>query len=274
METTQIEAVTGSIRKYVAIFISALALLNTWPSAALAQTAAGGLFSIENHAGFSDNHVAHVTSELETGIRALKALGVPLRTEKFPITVHLKRGRGISRSYHGRGPIVLHRVAGRRSPIIHELTHMLAGYTWSHGHWTTEGFASYMQDKYGKDIAYPTRRLPHELMRLILEENSALPMLEVMRDRRRKNFFGKGNLWHRFLAYAQSSSFCKYLIDTHGITKFLAIYDKPFEEQDFQPVYGQPAPALVTAWHTHIHAQRFDLDRARQIYRNIRNFTR
>jgi hypothetical protein len=150
VETTQIEAVTGSIRKYVAIFISALALLNTWPSAALAQTAAGGLFSIENHAGFSDNHVAHVTSELETGIRALKALGVPLRTEKFPITVHLKRGRGISRSYHGRGPIVLHRVAGRRSPIIHELTHMLAGYTWSHGHWTTEGFASYMQDKYGK----------------------------------------------------------------------------------------------------------------------------
>ena len=248
--------------------------MSGWMDVAAQTSHNGARFVIVNHGEFSPHHVAHVKSELQSGFRALKALGIPLRTEKFPITVHMKRDRGISRSYHGRGPIVLHRIAGRRSPIIHELTHMLAGYTWAHGHWTAEGFASYMQDQYGKDTAYPTRRLPHEIMRVILENNAALAMLEVMKDRRRKNFFGKGSLWHRFLAYAQSSSLVKYLIESHGIQKFLAIYDKPYEAQDFGSVYGISASSLVAAWHGHVRRQPLKLEKARRIYRNIRNFTR
>lgn len=231
-------------------------------------------FIIQNDAGFADFHVTRVIKELNVGVETLTKLGVPLRVEKFPITIQLKRGRGISRSYHGRGPIVLHRIAGRRSPIIHEVTHVLAGYTRASGHWTTEGFASYMQDKYGEDIAYPTRRQPNALMRVILDENAALPMIDVMRDRRRQNFFGKRSLWDRFLAYAQSSSFVKYLIDTYGIKKFLAIYDIPFEEQNFESVYAKAAPSLVTEWQNHILTQDLDTTRARKIYRNIRNFTR
>ena len=131
-----------------------------------------------------------------------------------------------------------------------------------------------MQDTYGGDIAYPTRRQPHEILRVILEEGAALPMIEIMRDRRREMYFGKRNLWHRFLAYARSSSICKYLIDTYGIRKFLAIYEQTNEDQEFQAVYGQSGPAMVTEWQAYVRAQDFDLRRARRIYRTIRKFTR
>jgi hypothetical protein len=230
-------------------------------------------FLIDNQDGLAEEHVTRVISELDAGYTALKKLGIPLRTEKFPITVRLKTGQGISRSFHGRGPIVLYRVAIKRSAIIHEVTHMLAGYTRANGHWTTEGFASYMQDNYGGDIAYPTRRRPYELMRVILDEGVALPMENIMRERRRQNHFSMKNKWNRFLAYAQSSSFCTYLIDTYGIKKFFAIYDQPYEDQDFKTVFGRSGPDLVTAWQTHIRTQNFDLRRARRMYRNIRKFT-
>jgi len=241
---------------------------------ALALEALDGRLIIDNEGGLADRHVNRVISELEIGLAALQTLGIRLRTDKFPITVTLKTGRGISRSYHGRGPIVLHRIESKRSPIVHELTHMLAGYTRANGHWTTEGFASHMQDRHGGDIAYPTRRMPYELMRVILDNNAALPMIEVMKDRRRETYFGKRNLWHRFLAYAQSSSFSTYLIDTYGIQKFIAIYNQAYEDQDFQAAFGKSGPALVADWQSHVRAQTLNLRRARRVYRNIREYTR
>ena len=99
-------------------------------------------------------------------------------------------------------------------------------------------------------------------------------MIEVMKDRRREKYFGKQNLWHRFLAYAQSSSFCKYLIDTYGIKNFFAIYDKPYEDHDFEVVYGQSGQALIDEWHAYLRRQDLDLRRAKRIYRRIRKFTR
>ena len=248
-------------------------IVSSW-STALSLETVDGRFVIENDGGLSDDQVTRVIGELNAGLTALKNLGVPLRTEKFPITVHLKGGRGLSRSYHGRGPIVLHRIAARRSPIVHELTHMLAGYTRANGHWTTEGFASYMQDSFGGDIAYPTHRQPHELIRVVLDEGPALPMADIMRDRKRQKYFGKQNLWHRFLAYAQSSSFCKYLIDTYGVKKFLSIYDRPYEDQDFEAVYGQSGQALANEWQAYLRSQDFDVTRAKRIYRRIRKYTR
>ena len=255
-------------------FVATIALLVSSWIPAVALEAVDGHFLIDKQAGLSDHRVTRVIGELNSGLAALKKLGVPLHTDKFPITVTLKAGRGISRSYHGRGPIILHRIAAKRSPIVHELTHMLAGYTWANGHWTAEGFASFMQDKYGGDIAYPTRRQPHELLRVILDEGAALPMIDVMRDRRREKNFGKNNPWHRFLAYAQSSSFCKYLIDTYGIRKFLTIYDQPYEDQEFQAIYGKSGPAMVNQWHAYVRGQDLDLRRAKRIYRRVRNFTR
>ena len=96
--------------------------------------------------------------ELGKGLEALKANRVPILAHRFPVVVNLRPGRGISVSYHGRGPIELYWVKEGRAPVIHELTHVLAGYTASNGHWSQEGFASYMQDRYGRDITFPSRK--------------------------------------------------------------------------------------------------------------------
>lgn len=46
----------------------------------------------------------------------------------------------------------------------------MAGYTASNGHWTQEGFASYMQDQYGEDHAFPTAKMADALVKVIAEE--------------------------------------------------------------------------------------------------------
>ena len=231
-------------------------------------------FVIENQAGFPDDDLARIRGQLHVGLAALTAAGLALHTDKFPITVRLEPGRGVSRSFHGAGPIELYHVAGRRAPIIHELIHMLVGYTRENGHWTQEGLASFMQDKHGEDRAFPTRKVPHALMKVILEEQEMLPMIQVMKDCDRIGPFGRGNRWERWLAYTQSSSFCKYLIDTHGLKKFMAVYDKPFEEQDFQDAFGKPAGRLIGDWLTMIRSLDRDMTRPRRIYRRFSNFAR
>jgi len=231
-------------------------------------------FAIKNDADFPKEDVARVRVQLHAGLTALTADGLAIHTDKFPITVRLKSGAGMSQSFHGAGPIILHFLERRRSPIIHELTHMLAGYTRANGHWTQEGLASYMQDKHGEDKAFPTRKIPHALMKILMEENEMLPMIRVMKDRGRIGAFGSSNRWERWIAYSQSSSFCKYLIETHGLRKFMAVYDKPFEEQNFQGIFGKPVERLVEDWLIMIRTLDRDLTASRNIYRRFSNFMR
>jgi hypothetical protein len=55
--------------------------------------------------------------------------------------------------------------ARNEAPIVHELAHIVAGYDSATGHWTQEGFASFVQDRFGSNAAYPTFRTAHELAR-------------------------------------------------------------------------------------------------------------
>ena len=231
-------------------------------------------FVIENDADFPKEKVARVRAQLHAGLAALTVDGLAIHTDKFPITVRLRSGAGMSRSFHGAGPIILHFLERKRSPILHELTHMLAGYTRANGHWTQEGLASYMQDKYGEDKAFPTRNIPHALMKILMAENEILPMIRVMKDRDRTGVFGSSNRWERWIAYSQSSSFCKYLIETHGLKKFMAVYDKPFEKQNFQGAFGKPVESLVEDWLIMIRTVDRDLTASRNMYHRFNNFMR
>jgi hypothetical protein len=113
-------------------------------------------FVILSSVDFTPHDVQRVRQQLEVGLMALERYIGTVPLSKFPIVIKLWSGSGVSHSYHGAGPIELFWVKEVRSPIIHELTHVVAGYTASNGHWTQEGFASYMQDEYGEDRA-PSR---------------------------------------------------------------------------------------------------------------------
>ena len=210
-------------------------------------------FVIHNAGGFTAREVQHVRSELEAGVKALEKYLGPTPAAKFPISVQLLPGFGISNSNHGQGPIQLYWVREGRAPVIHELTHMLAGYTWSRGHWTQEGFASYMQDKYAQDSAFPTHRLAHALVKVLQDDGSLLPMSAVMADRNRAQYFGiRGGRVNRWLAYTQSTSFSTYLIEKYGAERFLRVYDVAVERADFTGAFGKPASVLVEEWLAHV----------------------
>jgi len=229
-------------------------------------------FVIVNHGDFTSPEIARVRSQLEIGAGALEKYLGAAPAGKLPVVVNLRPGRGVSHSYHGQGSIELYWVREVRAPIIHELTHVLAGYTAANGHWTQEGFASYVQDQYGEDDAFPTHKVAHALVKVIRQEGSFLPMLEVMRDRSRRRYFGLQTPWERWLAYTQSTSFCRYLIERFGSEKFFGLYNVPFEAIDFMGLYGKTAEALVDDWLRFVTDLPTETATARTIFQNMRGF--
>jgi hypothetical protein len=227
-------------------------------------------FTLVNHGNFTSTELQRVRAQLEVGVAALERCIGPIPARKFPVVVNLRPGRGVSHSYGGQGAIELYWVHERRAPIVHELTHVLAGYTSANGHWTQEGFASYMQDQYGEDEAFPTQKMAHALVKVIRREGSFLPMLDVMRDRARGKYFGLGTPWERWLAYTQSTSLTSYLIETYGVEKFLKIYDQPVEAVDFAGVYGKSVDALIDDWSRFVTELPGDTSAARAVYFSIR----
>lgn len=227
-------------------------------------------FVIYNLGSFTPEEIRRVRAQLEIGTRALERYIGPVPAQKFPVVVNVWPGRGVSHSHHGQGAIELYWVREGRAPITHELTHVLAGYTAASGHWTQEGCASYMQDQYGEDEAFPTHRVAHALVKVLGEQGRLLPMLEVMRDRNRAKYFGLRTPWERWVAYTQSTSFTRYLIERHGPPTFLKLYDVPFESIDFRALYGQTAEALVDDWLGYIRQLPDDTTTARAIAESMR----
>ena len=224
-------------------------------------------FIIYNHGDFTNEEIQRVKTQLYIGRKALEKQISSIPTH--PVIINLWPGRGVSFSHHGKGPIELYHVRAVRAPIIHELTHVLAGYTRSNSHWTQEGFASYMQDEYGQALAFPTYKRSHALTKVLIEENSFLPMLDVMKDRNRNKYFGMNSPWERWLAYTQSTSFCRYLIEKYGMDNFFVIYDKRFERINFLKPYGKSSDELVSEWKIYLSLLDVGTARARRIYRRV-----
>lgn len=254
------------MRSRLAPLLAVLLLLAGCVSSAPPPAATSEQFIIHNEGRFSGSQVYRVIQQLNVGLDGIRAEGLPVRDGVFPVAVHVKAGRGISRTAHGRGPIILFHTARKASPIIHELVHMLVGYKAYLSHWSPEGLASYLQDKYGEDRAFPTEKMAHELVRVILEKGRLLPMARVMRDRKRQDVFGMASTFNRWLAYTQSASFVSYLMQTYGTAKFIAVYNKPYEITPFRRVYGKTARQLVGEWRQFLTARTQPLDQARQRY--------
>jgi hypothetical protein len=240
-------------------------------SAAAETPAPDAKFVIEDEGGFGRTAVEAVRAELHAGLATLAGLGFAPRNGLYPIKVRLMPGGGVSNSFSG--VLVLYQLGRNEAPIVHELTHVVAGYDSSLGHWTQEGLASFMQDRHGSNEAYPTYRLPHALARLVADKDELLPMKEVMHDRRRQRYFGIARPWERWLAYVQSTSFVTWLIDVYGLDRFRRIYNRPVEDIDFVAAYGKSSDALTADWMGFVRGQDRPSARAEALYNRTYAFT-
>jgi hypothetical protein len=101
-----------------------------------------------------------------------------------------------------------------------------------------------------------------------------LPMLEVMRDRNRTKYFGLDTPWERWLAYTQSTSFCRDLIERYGKERFFKLYNTPLEAIDFDGLYGRKAEVLLNDWSSYVTDLSTDTGRARAVFHNMKTLMR
>lgn len=248
------------------LFITALILWPAAPAYAESEFHRDDKFIIIDEGAHSEARMAYVRDELYRGLEALGHLGVAVADAPYPITVRARPGRGISHISR-RGEIILHRLGQDRAPVLHELTHVVAGYDRSRGHWSQEGFASFVQDSFGGNNAYPTYKRPDGLAKIIFSKDELVPMAAVMADRSRQKYFGKQNPWVRWHAYAQSSAFVGYLIGKYGTTPFHAIYNRAVEDMDFEAAFGQSKDALIADWLGSISRQTAPSEQEQRLYK-------
>ena len=134
-------------------------------------------------------------------------------------------------------------IRGRGPAIVHEIVHIVA--PCGHRQWRgllREGLAVCLQERFGgdSDFSYPNmgRDVHAEAARLIAAHGGPINLADT--DRVRRESTGR----ERRLSYLQQGSFVRFLIETHGVPRFMEIY----EGNCFTQVCGVDLPALERAW--------------------------
>ena len=228
-------------------------------------------FIIEADPDVNFGAVETVRKQLSLGLKVLRTLPIPLREDRWPVTVNLYPYNGVSNASGGQGPINLFGVGRRNSAIIHELTHVLTGYRGRGGdaHWVSEGFATYIQDEHGRPT-FPTRGQAHGLARLIFDRGIGIPMTDLMKARRRTAYFGRRvDAWTRWRAYALSASLTRFLIERDGMQKFAGLYARRSDddqEKAVAEIYGKPTAEIIGEWKRSIARQNLDMRAAERAF--------
>lgn len=144
--------------------------------------------------------------------------------------------------------------------LVHELTHNLMGLSrlyLTQRSWEglefregnrllDEGFAVYVEEHLtGKTEMFPNwGHETHAGYRRIRSEQGQpiWPILAAEHYRSHRKHRGRFTR----LAYLQQASFCKYLIETHGLERFVKLYESGLEA--VESVYGKDLTALETDW--------------------------
>jgi hypothetical protein len=178
-------------------------------------------------------------------------------------------------SWHGqRGQMkfAASRVKDKHAAVLHELTHVHAP---NQARYLAEGFAVYLEETIGNNDTYPTAgqssecamlRNPKAISSVRLESfdkvslgsnaqlgpqgaelGAQVGLDKAIPDEAQREAY----------SYLVSGSFVKFLIRTHGLSKFKALYDKtpmtpgavtPIDLDRYQPIYGKPLAKLQEEW--------------------------
>ncbi|WP_242061662.1 peptidase MA family metallohydrolase [Cytobacillus firmus] len=152
-------------------------------------------------------------------------------------------------SYTRGNTIHLYWVEEGNYPLIHELTHVLFGYT--EGHVTQEGLAIFMQDSYSVRGAFPNFQGDvHDIMKYLMTQEISIPMETLLSADQifTHSKLNKDSNSLRWLGYIESASFSDFLINQYGIEEFLEIYDRPNLTDEIHAVYGKKLNHLEMEW--------------------------
>jgi len=215
-------------------------------------------FDVINNIKIPQEKVETIKEEILAAYEVMKS---SIQTTYVPserIQIFLNEGSQMSWGFAKE--IQLYDIKDDRYPLVHEMTHSLLGYgnnfDTSSGYFTQEGFASYMEQKYGND-----KINSHRLMKYFMDSNKLIPIIKLMDMNYASSYF-RPNLTNPIeesilmaLSYNQSNSFVTYLIDTYGIEKFEQIYNEKELDKKIEEVYGKNIDELEKEWIAIINSQ-------------------
>lgn len=218
-------------------------------------------FEIINNIKVSQEKVEDIKGEL---LNAYGEIQNSIQTGYVPsdkINVYLNEGDLDSLGLASR--IELYGVKEDEYPLVHELTHSLLGYgkdfDTSSGYFTQEGFASYMEEKHGKNKTYP-----HKLVKYFMDANKLIPISKLIDSNLDESYFRpvlitEKDVTLRWMSYTHASSFVTYLIDTYGLEKFEQIYNEKDLSKKVADVYGKNISELENEWFIFLNNASNDL---------------
>ncbi len=151
-----------------------------------------------------------------------------------------------------RSELKLYGIQENQYPLVHELTHSLLGYgnnfDASSGYFAQEGFASYMEDKYGKQQLYS-----HKLMKYFIDSNKLIPISKLIDPNQDDSYFrpaltNQEESILQWMSYTHSASFITYLIDTYGLEKFEQLYNEEDLAKKTEEIYGKNISEIENDW--------------------------
>ncbi|MBN6885644.1 hypothetical protein ACUXCC_001594 [Cytobacillus horneckiae] len=157
--------------------------------------------------------------------------------------------------------------------VVHKLTHILLGYGLnfdaSNGYLTQEGFAIYMESKYGKQ-SFPNFGISeHKMMKYLIDSNKEIPLSELIDGQYDGSLFRpfmmkQEGLTLQWISFIQAGSFITYLINTYGLIKFESIYNSRYLARRMEEVYGKDMNELEQDWIVYVRKSQKELKRAEQ----------
>ncbi|QSB09217.1 hypothetical protein JTI58_19730 [Lysinibacillus fusiformis] len=215
-------------------------------------------FEIKNEIGVPQEKVEAIKDEIVTAYDHIKDSIHTSYTPSEHINVWFMED-GLS--WGGASKIELVGVNEDIYPLVHEMTHSLLGYgdnfQSDHGYVTQEGFASYMEDQYGKNKLYFEKYMKH-----YLDSDKLIPISKLIDPNQDDVYFRpelsnqKENQVLMEMSYTYAASFVTYLIDTYGLEKFEQIYNEKELAKKIEEVYGRNSSELENDWLAFIQNQQ------------------
>ncbi|MBG9452962.1 hypothetical protein ABE61_02410 [Lysinibacillus sphaericus] len=207
-------------------------------------------FEIINKIKVPQEKVESIKEEL---LKAYDDIQNSIHTAYVPserINVFLNEGNGVD--WGLKSELQLYNIKENQYPLVHELTHSLLGYgnnfDKSRGYFTQEGFATFMEDKYGKNKSYS-----HMLMKYFIDSNKIIPISKLIDLNQDDAYFRPSNTNQRdytlrWMSYIHSASFITYLINTYGLEKFEQLYNEEDLAKKIEEIYEKNIREIENNW--------------------------
>ena len=129
--------------------------------------------------------------------------------------------------------------------IVHEVVHVLAPSAYRPDRFYDDGLAVHLQAKLAEVPSYPQfDQGLHQATKAVASEIGFFPLAEAEQNRRSRR------PKHRRLGYLVEGSFCRFLIETHGLESFWRVY----RGESTDDVYGLSFDELETQWRAMLDA--------------------